>query len=113
MATSGLNGPYALTDETIDKTIANGSAGAYALGHSDGGTFYISYVGRSDTDVNDRLHNWVGKYNQFKFGYFGSAKAAFEKECGLYHNFTPPDNKVHPARPHNSNWSCPHCRILD
>ena len=46
MAASGLNGPYALTDETIDKTIANGSAGAYALGHSDGGTFYISYVGR-------------------------------------------------------------------
>jgi hypothetical protein len=42
-------------------------------------------------------------------------KAAFEKECHLFHDFgeTSLDNKIHPARPSGSNWKCPRCRILD
>ncbi len=107
MASSGLKGPYALTDDMIDDEVTRTSAGAYALGKLSGDTFYIEYVGRSDTDVNNRLHDHVGNYPKFKYDYFGSAKAAFEKECNLYHDFNPSDNKAHPARPNGANWKCP------
>jgi hypothetical protein len=55
----------------------------------------------------------VGKYKRFKYGYASSAKAAFEKECKLYHDFEPRDNEVHPARPAGTNWECPRCPIFD
>ncbi len=113
MASTGLKGPHALTKESIDANVTATSPGAYALGKTKEGTFYISYVGRSDGDVNDRLKDHVGKYSQFKFGYFSSPKAAFEKECHLYHDFSPPANDVHPARPSGSGWVCPACTIFD
>lgn len=113
MASSGLKGAYPLTEQDIDKQITQISAGAYALGRTKGEKFLVSYVGRSDSDVNDRLKDHVGDYNQFKFDYFSSAKAAFEKECNLYHDFDPPGNKSHPDRPNNSNWSCPRCTLFD
>ena len=110
MATTGLNGPYSLTGPGILAAVSGYSPGAYALGKSETGTFHVHYVGRSDTDVAARLQQHVEKwYPQFKFGYFQTAKAAFEKECHLYHDFNPPDNKVHPARPANENWRMP-CR---
>lgn len=85
--------------------------GAYALGRlNNDNVFEISYVGRSDSDIAARLQNWVGSYHHFKFDYFGTAAAAFAKECQLYHDFNPPDNKVHPATPVNSNVKCPVCR---
>ena len=114
MPTSGLNGPYALTAAGVLTAVSSYSPGAYALGRSDGNTFYISYVGRSDTDVAARLQQHVSTpHPEFKFGYFSSAKAAFEKECHLYHDFSPEENKVHPARPRDANWKCPACRIFD
>jgi hypothetical protein len=73
--------------------------------------FLIAYTGRSDTDLAARLGGWVGIYSQFKFGLSPSAEAAFEKECRLYHDFAPPDTKLHPARPSNSNATCPLCSI--
>jgi hypothetical protein len=112
MASTGLNGPYALTTDRIDVAITKTSPGAYALGVTTDGTFYVSYVGRSDTDVNARLKNHVGSYKHFKYGYFSSPKAAFEKECNLYHDFDNLDNDVHPARPAGSNWTCPRCRTF-
>ena len=113
MPNSGLSGPYSLTKQSIDKNVTRTSPGAYALGKTSANTFHISYVGRSDDDVADRLQDHVGNYDQFKYGYFDSAKAAFEKECRLYHDFDPPDNKVHPARPQNANWMCPVCTLFD
>ena len=113
MPSSELQGSYPLTDAEIDTQVTQISAGAYALGYTKESTFYIGYVGRSDDDVNDRLKKHVGNYKRFKYGYFSSAKAAFGKECDLYHDFKPKDNKIHPARPNNSNWSCPRCAVFD
>lgn len=113
MASSGLKGSFALTDEKINEEITKTSPGAYALGRVKDDTFYIDYVGRSDTDVNKRLHSHVGNYPRFKYDYFSSAKAAFEKECNLWHDFSPADNSIHPARPNGSNWKCPRCRVFD
>jgi len=115
MANSGLSGPYTLTAENIDLIVVYKSPGAYALGHlnSEGG-YIIDYVGRSDSDINNRLKSWVNKgYNSFKYGYFNSPLSAFEKECTLYHDFgNNRNNKEHPARPVNSYWLCPVCSFF-
>lgn len=119
MASTGLKGPFPLTEDSIDNEVTRTSPGAYALGYlNDNRTFIVSYVGRSDDDLNGRLKKWVGKknYKRFKYDYFGSPKAAFEKECRLYHDFGGKqklDNDVHPARPENTNWECPVCTIFD
>ena len=114
MTSSGLRGSYSLTKEGINQSVTRTSAGAYALGvTNEENAFFISRVGRSDDDVNRRLHDYVGDYKKFKFEYYSSAKAAFEKECNLYHDFDPPDNTIHPDRPNNSTWKCPRCDVYD
>jgi hypothetical protein len=111
MQNSGLDGPFVLTNTKIDSVVTEISPGTYALGRvKDDGTFVISYIGRSDSDLNSRLHNWDGHYSHFKASYFLTAKAAFEKECMLYHMFGENrslDNEIHPACPANSYWKCP------
>lgn len=49
-----------LTHKTIDEQVGRGSAGTYALGFVVEGAFVPFLVGRSDSDVNGRLHAWVG-----------------------------------------------------
>lgn len=100
------------------------SAGAYALGNvkkkkkneKEVTIFLVWYIGRSDDDIKKRLKEWVGgKYSRFKFEYYGSPKAAFEKECSLYHDFGKKellDNDRHPQRPDNTSWKCPRCNIF-
>lgn len=89
MPTTGLRGPYSLDNNAIDTVVTKKSAGAYALGYiNEEDLFVPKYVGRSDDDINKRLKDWVGsKYPTFKFEYYGSPKAAFEKECNLYHDW--------------------------
>ena len=116
MASLGMSGPYKLGKATIDAQVTKTSPGNYALGREDDeGTFRVGYVGRSDSDVNARLKWWVGKTTRplFMYSYATSANAAFEKECENYHDFEPPDNDVHPARPDDSDWECPRCDIFD
>ena len=120
MASLQMNGVYELTTEKIDEVINRKSAGNYALGENKPDGFYVSYVGRSDTDVNERLKKWVreksDKYKHFKFSYASSPKAAFEKECKNYHEFCEnesSDNDIHPQRPDNTNWECPNCDVFD
>lgn len=109
MAVTGLDGPYKLTNERIDEVVKKKSPGTYALDRNpDDPAFKVARVGRSDTDVAARLKSYVGgKYKYFKFGYSSSAKAAFEKECTLYHDFNPPDNAIHPDRPEGTDYDCP------
>lgn len=55
-----MSGSYPLDDEMIDDVIERTSPGNYALGYMEGDTFNVFYVGRSDSDVKRRLHQWVG-----------------------------------------------------
>jgi hypothetical protein len=55
----GMSGSFPLDDATIDEMVSRRSPGNYALGYLDGGTFLVFYVGRSDSDVRRRLHEWV------------------------------------------------------
>jgi len=56
----GMSGSYPLNDEAIDEALTRRSPGNYALGYMDGDTFMVFYVGRSASDVRQRLHEWVG-----------------------------------------------------
>lgn len=114
--TLNMDGPFDLNAPTITKAVTRTSAGNYALGHVREKTFYVQYVGRSDTDVNARLKQHVGKYESFKFSYATSAKAAFEKECKNFHDFGAAEklnNTIHPDRPENGGWKCPACKIYE
>lgn len=117
MVSLDMQGPFDLDNTNIDAKITTTSAGNYALGIEKNGTFFVSYVGRSDTDVNVRLKTWVGgKYLKFKFSYATSPKAAFEKECKNFHDFGGTeklDNDIHPDRPDNSEWKCPACDVFN
>ena len=113
-AKTGLLGPYRLNFDTIDATVTRSSAGVYALGYaSPEGKFCINHVGRADSDVKGKLRNCIGSATLFKFGYTPSSKAAFERECELFHDLSPPGNRVHPGRAPGTNWECPRCRIFD
>ncbi|MEA5215293.1 hypothetical protein [Enterobacter cloacae] len=107
-----MKGSYPFTREEIDKQITSTSAGNYALGYLNKGVFMVCYVGRSDSDVNARLKSHIGNHpncDRFKYSYATSAKAAYEKECQNYHDFTPGENKIHPDQPSGNTrkWACP------
>ena len=76
MASLEMGGCHPLDEAKIDEAVSRVSPGNYALGYVDDGTFVASYVGRSDSDVNDRLHSWIGVDGR-STRYGPSAKAAY------------------------------------
>jgi hypothetical protein len=76
MGSLEMNGSYPLSHEAIDEMVSRTSAGNYALGYMDDTTFMVFYVGRSDSDVKHRLHEWVGEPSRYE-RYAPSAKAAW------------------------------------
>jgi hypothetical protein len=90
MVKTGLLGPYPLSYESINEIVVRRSPGTFALGYVDaGGRFRVRHVGRSDSDVAEKLLRYIGAESLFKFSYFETVKAAFEKECHLFHDFEP------------------------
>jgi len=69
-----MSGSYPLSDEAIDQALTRTSPGNYALGYMDGDRFDVFYVGRSDSDVRQRLHEWVGMPSRYE-KYASPAKA--------------------------------------
>jgi hypothetical protein len=70
----------------------------------------VHYVGRSDTDVRQRLKQSVKEgegYRYFRVSYTSSARSAYYTECRLWHRHQPVDNSIHPAVPGGQNWRCP------
>jgi len=113
MAETGLRGPFPMTEQEINTQVPEKSAGVYALDRShEDGPFHVSYVGRSDSDLNARLQEHVRKYKRFKYEYAASPEEAFAKECDLYHRFNPPSTIAHPPRPIGSKWKCALCKVF-
>jgi hypothetical protein len=71
-----MSGSYPLSDEAIDEALSRTSPGNYALGYMDGETFNVFYVGRSDSDLRRRLHEWVGMPSRYE-KYASSAQASW------------------------------------
>ena len=76
-----MNNSYPLTHEAIDEVLTRKSPGNYALGYMDGTTFGVFYVGRSDSDVRQSLHDWVGAPSQYD-RYAPASKAAWASRRG-------------------------------
>ena len=61
-----FRGPFPLNVETVDVEITKISPGNYRVGFKNvGGDFIPYYVGRSDENLNQRLKDWVVKYDLF------------------------------------------------
>jgi hypothetical protein len=113
MAETVLSGPFPLKAPEINSEITRKSPGVYMLDRShDDGPFHISYVGRSDTDLNARLHEHGERYKRFKYEYHDSPEEAFARECRLYHQYNPPSTIVHPPRPVGTKWKCAECKVF-
>ena len=80
MAPPAICRALSLMHVTIDENVLRTSPGTFQLGYMDGTTFMAFYVGRSDSDLNHCLHDWVGIPSRCKT-YVPSTRAAF----GLRH----------------------------
>lgn len=107
----GFSKLHSLNNAEIDAHVASGYIGIYVLDKDQEGPFSTDYVGRSDTDVADRLKQWVaeGGFLYFKVKYEATKKAAYELECQIYHTLKPVKNKAHPDAPNGLSYTCPYC----
>ena len=71
-----MSGSYPLSDEAIDDALTRTSPGNYALGYMEDDTFHVFFVGRSDSDVRQRLHQWVNMPSRYET-YASPAKASW------------------------------------
>ena len=55
-----MTGSFPLSDEAIDDAVMRRSPSNYALGYLEDNVFRVFFVGRSDSDVRQRLREWVG-----------------------------------------------------
>ena len=76
-----MSGSYSLSREAIDQVMSRKSPGNYALGYMVDDTFDVFYVGRSDSDVKQRLHEWIDVPSRSET-YASSGKAAWDVRCG-------------------------------
>lgn len=122
MASLNMGISFDLTNEVIDKVVAEGKIGNYAYGYlNERGIFIVLYVGRSDDNLKERIRHGISdmqkkpslRYERFKFSYADSASEAYEKECKNYHDFGGEEgslyNEVHPAKPEGYRGTCPVC----
>jgi len=122
MASLNMGISYDLTYDEIDRLVAKGRKGNYAYGYLDErGIFIVRYVGRSDTDLKERIKHGITdmetdptcRYERFKFSYAETVQEAYEKECQNYHDFGGAEgfllNKRHPDKPEGYTVSCPIC----
>ncbi|TET37235.1 MAG: hypothetical protein E3J65_06785 [Dehalococcoidia bacterium] len=109
-----MRGPFLLNSRTIDLRVKRTAPGTYKASNS---KTAVKYVGRSDSNLNAELKTHVNRYKYFWYEYATSLKAAFEKECSLYHYHGGAqgklDNKNHPGRPAGYHWKCPRCSMFD
>jgi hypothetical protein len=112
-----MEGPYPLTNQSIDQYVAKNRIGNYALGVYGSNLFAVKYAGRSDTCLNSRLKQYPGSpgYTHFMFSYAASAVQAYQKECINFHDYSEYrlDNAIHPDKPegHPAGLKCPRCGL--
>ena len=106
-----LKGPFHLSDAAIDREVEPRRAGVFVLSRP--GMAEFDYVCRSEIDVNNQLHVYVGDSSFFNFQVCASEQEAFAAECHLWHDLKPLNNPAHPARRARSAWKCPRCALFD
>jgi len=105
-------GPVHLAAVEVTRHVPSGVPGAYALGHArpQEGAVFISYVGRSDTDLRAAVLEHVGsRYTACFYLPLPSAPDAYVEECRLWHDMGAGelDSGDHPVPP--GDHPCPVC----
>jgi predicted ATPase len=118
MPSFDMEGPYTLSEESVDAHVLEKIVGNYALGNAIKGQFRVEYFGRSDTDLRESIKNHVGEsYQNFMFSRAEDAVQAYQRDCDNYHDYADRgyrlDNLNHPAKPQRPpSWlKCPRCKI--
>lgn len=115
MPSLNMEGAYPINTKSVDANVRKGAIGNYALGIVGQGQFVVKYVGRSDTDLNERIKDHIGEpYTYFMFSYAENVAQAYQKECVNYHDYVDPgyrlDNEIHPDKPKGySHLKCIRC----
>jgi hypothetical protein len=105
-------GPVHLAPAEVKRRVPAGTPGAYALGHArpQEGAVFVSYVGRSDTDLRAALLSHVGsRYTACFYLPVSSPPDAYAEECRLWHEMGGKDldSGDHPVPP--GDHPCPIC----
>lgn len=104
-----MTGWWSLGDIAVRRHARSGWPGVYMLADT---AELPRYVGRSDSDVQNRLlqHASSGAYRFFYVEHDRSPIDAFQRECNLYHYYRSQlDNEIHPAIPRDCGDGCPKC----
>jgi len=107
-----LKGPFHLNDAAIDQEVERHRPGVFVLSRPGFDEIDYVFTGRSDIDVNNQLHVYVGDYWFFNFQVCASEQDAFAAECDLWHDLQPHNNPAHPGRRSGSTWKCPRCGLF-
>ena len=117
MASLGMLGPFALTDNEVSKRVPENVMGNYAFLQKKWLTdeYLVRYVGRSDSDLKKEIKQQMktdraAGCTHFMFSIASTKKEAFEKECHNYHDFGGNDslhNEYHPDKPDYTAYKCP------
>ena len=108
-----MSGSYPLSDDAIDETLMRTSPGNYALGYMDGDTFIVFYVGRSDGDLRQRLHEWVGMPSRYE-RHASAAKASWGvRRRGPIPVGTPASARVENAESSYTHFAYSYARSAD
>jgi hypothetical protein len=107
-----FQGPVHLAAREVERRVPGGVPGAFALGHArpQEGAVFISFVGRSDTDLKAAVLSHVGsRYTACFFLPVASAGHAYAEECRLWHEMGGEalDSNGHPVPP--GDHPCPVC----
>ena len=100
---------YRLVPWLVRALVPEATTGTYVLfagGHT-------IYAGRSDTDLQRRLveHARAQRGEYFDFDAHAHRRASFLTECATFHAMASAlENRIHPASPASSGYSCPFCR---
>jgi hypothetical protein len=105
-------GPVHLAAREVERKVPADVPGAFALGFArpQEGAVFISYVGRSDTDLRSAVLARVGgRYTACFYLPVASAAEAYAEECRLWHEMggTDLDSTDHPVPP--GDHPCPVC----
>ncbi|HWO57864.1 MAG TPA: hypothetical protein VNN55_09880 [bacterium] len=104
-------GPYTLTLKAVEWLRDESWPGVFVLGESsrESGSFHVEYVGRSDTNLADRISEWIGTHPEFMFAFTETPWQAFLEECHIFHHLHPSGNQSHPVASLYRGWQCPDC----
>lgn len=117
-AKCGMYGPFVLETEVVDEKVGAQIAGNYRLSRNSPDTFVVSYIGRSDNELANRIKDHIKEgYKSFVWAPKDSPIEAYNQECEDFHYYGGDIGAIdndkdlgHPHSPKGETLSCPVCK---